>query len=280
MNKISIYNYWSTTDYLNAWFAFEKERNPVFSYQYFANKAGFKSRAFIANVLAGRKKFSTASLLKIAKTLKLGKRETFYFETLIHYDSASDDSEKEYYRDQLLYLKPAKDAYILERSHTRFLEKWYISPIREIVTFLDFNEDYKFLGLQLIPKISAKEAKEAVQILLSLNLITQYTRKNKILYKQTESIIETTPYVPKSLAIRNHQRKVITLGLESIERIPKVDRNINCSTFSINKNGIDAMNNLINDFHDKMVKIASDYEHEASQVYQANIQFFPLSVSQ
>ncbi|MGL1934210.1 MAG: TIGR02147 family protein [Fibrobacterales bacterium] len=277
MTGFSIYNYWSSIDFLNDWFIQEKIKNSKFSFQYFANKAGFKSRSFIANVLAGRSKLSTDSLLKIAKAMNLSKRETHYLEALINYDATKDDNQKEYYRDQLLYLKPVKEAYNLERAHTQYLDNWYTTAIREAVAFLPFNDDFKRLGSYMKPAITAKQAKDTVHLLLELKLITRHETKRGIIYRQTEYHLDTPSHLPKSLAVRNHQRKVIHLGAEAIERFHKDERNIRCATFSLNQQGIDSINKLVSEFQNKLVKIASDFEENADSVYQANIQFFPLT---
>ncbi len=278
MTDFSIFNYWNSIDFLNDWFSREKDENPVFSFQYFANKAGFKSRSYIANVLAGRSKLSTDSLLKIAKAMSLNKRETHYLESLINYDAAQDDAQKEYYRDQLFYLKPAKDAYNLERAYTQYLENWYTAAVREIVTFLNFNDDFKKLSDHLKPAITIKQAKDTVKLLIDLKLITRRVTKKGVVYKQTEKHVDTPSHLPKSLAIRNNLRTVIKLGAESIERFPKNERDIQGATFSINKEGVESIHKLISEFQNKLVKIASEHEDKADRVYQTNIQFFPLSI--
>ncbi|MGL1903426.1 MAG: TIGR02147 family protein [Fibrobacterales bacterium] len=277
MTEFSIYNYWNSIDFLNDWFAQEKVKNNKFSFQYFANKAGFKSRSFFANVLAGRSKLSTDSLLKIAKAMNLGKRETHYLEALINYNATKDDSQKEYYRDQLLYLKPIKEAYNLERAHTKYLDSWYTTAVREVIIYFPFNDDFKKLGSYLKPAITVKQAKDTVQLLLDLNLVTRHETDTGVIYKQTECHIDTPSHLPKSLAMRNHQRKVIELGGEAIERFDKKDRNIRCATFSLNREGKESVNKLILEFQNKLVKIASDFEDNADGVYQANVQFFPLT---
>ncbi|MGL1936618.1 MAG: TIGR02147 family protein [Fibrobacterales bacterium] len=278
MSGITIYDYWSYKEFLTDWFNKEKEVNPIFSYQYFANKAGFKSKAFIANVIAGRKKISTDSLLKLAKAMVLKKNEIRYLEALIQFDNATDDMQKEYYRDQLLHLKPANPAYNLERIHTEYLESWYISAIREMVVFSDFNDDFKKLASQLKPTITTQQAKHAVKLLLDLNLIKKKNTKTGVTYSQTEHSIETPPFMPRSLAIRNHQKKMITLGSESIERFHKDERNIQCSTLCINDEGVTALNALMSDFYGKLVKIATDHEKGAERVFEMDLVFFPLSV--
>ncbi len=280
MKPVFIYDFWSITDYLNAWCDHEKSVNRQFSYQYFANKAGFKSKSSIANILAGRKKVSIDSLIGLSNALKLNIKQTHYLEALIHYECAKEDGQKQYYRDRLLYLKPAQPAYNLERAYIQFLEEWYVSHVRELVTLVRFDENYKKLGLMLSPPISAKDAKRAVDLLLELNFIQQYTDDDTVYYTQTNAVITTPHYLPKSLSIRNYQKKIIELGASAIDRIKKDERNINNATLTLCEEGVVSMNNLIAEFQQKMVKIALESEGKSSRVYQANIQFFPTSLKQ
>ena len=124
-HQLSIFDYWSTQELLIGWVDEEKSRNAKFSYQYLANKLGLKSKSSIANFLAGRRKITIEILVPLSKTLRLNNKETNYLEALILFETVEDDTQKHYYRDQLLNLKPAEQAYNLERSYTQFLEKWY-----------------------------------------------------------------------------------------------------------------------------------------------------------
>ncbi|MGL1936208.1 MAG: TIGR02147 family protein [Fibrobacterales bacterium] len=202
---------------------------------------------------------------------------THYLEALIHYDLAKCDSQKQYYRDQMLYLKPSILSYNLERNHTAILENWHSSVLRELVPLIDFDENYTYLGSLLTPPLPAKQAKETVTLLLEHGFITRTEGELGVTYSQTDTFLETPPNLPKSLAIRNHQRKTIALGAEAIERFPKTNRNIIGATFSTNEKGTEAMNKLINEFQRKMVKIVSENDSGCNRVYQTNIQFFPLS---
>ncbi len=276
--QITLYDYWSLTDYLNNWVTIEKQQNNKFSYQFFANKLGLKSKSSIANILAGRRKFTIDSLVALASALRLTPKETEYLEALILYETVDDVSQKQYYRDQLLNLKPAEPAYNIERAYTQFLEKWYISHIRELITLIDFSEDYTELGLLLNPPISAKEAKYAIGVLEDLSLIEKQTKNNKTTYIQTNAAITTPAHLPKSIAIQNHQKETIELGARAITKIKKHERNINNATLSLCDEGVEEMNKLILGFQQQMVKIALKSENKANQVYQTNIQFFPTSI--
>ncbi|MGL1902251.1 MAG: TIGR02147 family protein [Fibrobacterales bacterium] len=277
---ISIFDYWNYVDFLRDWFELERVKSAAFSHQYFANKAGFKSRSYMANVISGRRQLSVDSLLKMALAMRLSKRETHYLEALINYQSAEGDNQKQYYRDQLLYLKPAKEIYTLEKNYTEFLENWYVSVIRELIHLNQFHDDFKLIGQQIIPPVPAKKVKDAVNLLIKLGMVEKIMGSAGVVYKQINSCIETPPYLPRSLAIRNFQRRTIELAGGAIERFTKSERNIVGATFSTNEEGRNAMDKLIIEFQKKMVKIASEYENNADQVFQTNVQFFPVTKKQ
>ncbi|MGL1900717.1 MAG: TIGR02147 family protein [Fibrobacterales bacterium] len=276
-STINIYDYWSSQLFIKDWFDDKKKNSPSFSFQFFANKGGFRSRSIISNVLTGKRNITIESLLKWAKLLSLNTKETRYFEVLIQYSTVTTDTDQEYYRDLLLSLKPARTPYILERLYTEYHENWFVAPIREIITMLDFNDDFKLLGSSLKPALTVQQAKNAINLLLKLNLIERHEKGARCYYTQKESSIETPPYLPKSISIRNNQKKFIELGGQAIERFQKEERNILSATLALNEQGVSDMNKLIRDFKNKMIKIADQCEGKTNKVYQTNIQLFPLS---
>ncbi len=52
----NIFNYMDYREFLEDFYDEQKSANKAFSYQYFANKAGFKSKSFIKLVIDGKKK--------------------------------------------------------------------------------------------------------------------------------------------------------------------------------------------------------------------------------
>src|SRR6185436_18708226 len=78
----NIFAYLNYRDFLRDFYQEQKAKNPVFSYQYFANRAGFKSKSFLKLVIDGRKNLTGSSLEKMAQAMKLSPKAFSYFEDL------------------------------------------------------------------------------------------------------------------------------------------------------------------------------------------------------
>ena len=53
-----------------------KRDNRKFSYSVFATQAGFKTKSYLIEVISAKKALSAKSVLKVAKAMKLKKKET------------------------------------------------------------------------------------------------------------------------------------------------------------------------------------------------------------
>ena len=272
-NKVNIFEYTDYIAFLRDWFALKKSTVKAFSFQYFSDRAGFKSRSFIQGVLKGQKALSRKAIFKVSQALELNKKESEYFEILVSFREAKDLDEKNYYWGKIEKLSRSK--YVnLTINQFKFFQHWYIVPIREIVTYFDFRDDYSFLGRQLTPRITAKEAHDAIKILLDLGLI----EKSGKLYKQTDANL-STPEDLRSLAIQNFQIETIGLAANSIVKHNKEERDISTITLGTTKEGLREIKDLIKEFHENVVR-AVDKHNKSERVYQLNLQIFPLTREQ
>ena len=94
---LDIFIYTDYRKFLKDYYENKKKENKSFSYQRFANKAGFKTKTFLFNVIRGDKPLSKKSILNLAQAMKLKKKETDYFETLINFNESKTVKEREYY---------------------------------------------------------------------------------------------------------------------------------------------------------------------------------------
>ena len=98
----NIFKYMNFRDFLLAFYNEKKASNPAFSYQIFANKAGFKSKSFIKLVIDGKKNLSPESTAKINKVLKLKDKSFSYFEDLIAFNQAESLEMRNYFFERLI----------------------------------------------------------------------------------------------------------------------------------------------------------------------------------
>ncbi len=288
MKKLSIYDYIDYTRYLNEWFEAKKELNPRFSHKVLADKIGLKSSSYITMILNHTRKIPRKQILSFAKALSLTSKETKYFEAIVMYKESKTFDEKSYYWDIAQNLRPLTKPIILEKKKFQYFNDWYIPVLREVVTYFDFKNNFELLGKQLTPAITKKEAENAFNLLLDLNLIKQVVatkkegsltiKSHKTFYELTDTLL-ITPKEERMLAVHNFQKKTLDLAKNALENMDTTQRNIQNTTIGTSAQGVFELNKLIEDFQGKVLQIAEN-NPVAEGVYHINIQLYPLTVEE
>lgn len=270
-STVSVFDYADYHKYLSDWVEDQKSRNKKFSFQYFADNAGFKSRSFLHAVTIGKRDISLPAAVKLSKFIGHDKREADFFEILVAFNNAKTLEDKNHFLEKLaLVSKPNPKVFLSAQQYDLF-NKWFIIPIWELVTFVEFGEDYRVLGQKLIPPISAADARYAVELLLNLGLI----EKQGELYVQKESNLHTADEI-YSQAIKNYQISMLQMAIEALDRIKKEHRNISTLTLGLNQEGVEAIRERIHEFRGELSDLAAKFATNDC-VYQLNLQFFPLA---
>ncbi|MGL1937324.1 MAG: TIGR02147 family protein [Fibrobacterales bacterium] len=269
--KLNIDEYVDYVSYLNDWYTHKKEHNPAFSYQNFSKACNFKSKSFIAEILKGKKQLSRRSITNFTEGLKLNKRETEYFTNLVFFRTAKTSSEQTLYWEKIK--KHRLPGVNRKRTFREFelLENWYTLPVREIISVIDFKEDYKYLGKLVIPSITEKQAKTSVELLIELGLV----KKEATLYVQKDFDIYIEPEL-KKLAGYSFQKSMIQLGAQFLDNRKVQSSDSQTITFGSNKVLNGKLRALMGKFIEDVYHTVLEHP-EVEEVQQLNLQFFPLS---
>jgi uncharacterized protein (TIGR02147 family) len=268
----SIFLYTDYKKYLADYISDRKKLNKNFSYAYFAEETGFKSRSFIHKVIRGEKALSLKRIGRVGKAMGLGKKEQAYLRYLVHFDTEKTPDKKLYYYTLAQSVHKSNSSVLLRKDQFEYFRRWYLAALREAVIFCDFGDDFKKLGVMMRPPISAKTAKKGVQLLLRLKLIARKDGR----YVQTDQVITTGNEV-KSLAVTNFQKETMDLATGALALSLK-EREISTLTFGTNEPGFRQLQSEIIAFRKKCIDIICSHQ-PIDRVYQLNFQLFPLSQS-
>jgi len=269
----TIFTYNDSRQFLMDYYNEKKKNHPFFSYQVFANKAGLKSKTFIYKEIHGQKNLSKNATLSLAQAMDLKKKETEYFNALVHFTQAISEREREFYFNHMQTFGKNNLATELRQNQYTYFSKWYCPALRELVAVFDFKDDFKFLARLCNPPITAKQAKTAVQLLLELGLI-QRTRSDR--YVQTAKSLTTGDNV-QSLAVQAFQKENLKLAIEAIDRYERNLRDISTLTASVSEAGFNRIKKEIAAFRKRLAALI-EKDELADRVYQINFQLFPLSI--
>lgn len=268
----TIYTYTDYHLFLKEYYERMKKEKRHFSYQFLADRCGFKSKTYLHKVINGQKALTIDGALKIGAYMKFGKKQMRYFQAIVHFTNAKTVDEKEYYFSQLQEYSKHDPVSKLRENQFLYFNNWYNSVVRELVVIVDWQNDYAKLAQFVQPPITPTEAKKSVELLLDLELIT--IQKSGT-YVRTNNAISTGPDIV-SLAVNHFQKENLTLASNAIDRYPRERRDISTLTVSISEQGRELVFNEFSQFRKKLIDIVTS-DTDVTQVYQLNFQAFPLS---
>lgn len=274
MNKPSIYAYTDSLEYLKDWFEYQKAHSDYFSFASFSRKASFKSRSFIQLVLKDERKISSKSVFQMISGLGLQGKEAHFFEALVDFRQAKTNEEKCLHWQKIRKLGKSSPQAKLRAQEFDFFKEWYLAPLREVVCNYNFEDNFANLASMLVPRITLSQAQSGFEILTNLKLIQ---KSENGLWEHSNQHIQASS-LTQSLAVRQFQKENNRLAEQSLDRFKRTERNISTITLGTNPVGFQALNELIKEFQENVVKIVEENEG-AEQVMQLNVQLFPVSKS-
>jgi uncharacterized protein (TIGR02147 family) len=266
-------DYFDYRQFLRDFYEEKKKNNYFYSFRFMAEKVGM-DHSLLVKVLLGKRHISSSNIKQFAHLCGFSSLEEKYFETLVNFDKARSESQSKVYFEKLLSLKRHTSKQIEEHQYEYF-KKWYYSALRSLLDFFEFKgDDYKQLGEQLNPRISEHEAHEAIDLLEKLGFIS---KDRDGIYRVTEAHVSTGEKW-RSLAVKNYQKEIISLSLNSLDRDSQDTRDISTITMSVTEDGFKEIRELVKELRATIIKRVDEMNLDArDRVYQLNMQLIPLS---
>lgn len=268
-----IFKYLDYRRYLKDFYqAKKRQKGSAFSFRSFARDAGFSSPNFLKLVMEGKRNLGVRGITQFAKGLRLNKQEAIYFKSLVHFKQVETDAERNKWYRRLATSKRYREIKEIERDQFDYYSNWYNVAIRELVLLDDFKEKAEWIAKKLAPPITAKQAKDSLELLQRLGFLKRDSKGRLI---QAEQNISTAREV-QSLAIANFHRQMIAQGSDSIEKTPPDKRDISSLTLAIPEGKFQEAKKRIQEFRRELNVLLSD-DKESDSVYQVNFQIFNLT---
>jgi len=270
---VNLFEYQNYRDYLKAYYNEQKASRKSFSYRSFSKKAGIQAPSFLFYVIEGKRNLTKNSLLKISQAIGHTREETDYFENLVFFNQADNIHEKTLYYSRIVEVRKPFDMQIIPFDRYEYYSAWYHSVVREVVTFVDFKENYATLGSALVPQISARQARESIALLERLGFIEL---DQQGLYHQTSNVIGAHPVPTETFIIEKFQMEMLHVAMQSYESVPIYDRMSSSTTFSISEETFSLFKLKAREFRKELAEIAR-LDSSQQRVYQLTINLFPVS---
>ncbi len=267
----AIFEYSNFREFLTDYYHFKKSTVKGFSHRYFLEKAGLKGPNFLKNVMDGKKNLSSGSIQKFITALGLAPEEADYFEYLVLFNQAKTAAKKQKYFKHLAQFQEKSPVQQIQQDQYAYFSKWYNVVIREYIHCHSFKGDFDKLAKALCPKISEKQAEEAVQLLLKLDLI--YISPDGT-YSLTNPIISTGPDVA-NIGARQYHLNMMEIGRKSLDKFSHKKRYLRGMTGSFSEKTFEEIKMVLDNASKSILNLIQNDEGK-KKVYQLNIQLFPM----
>lgn len=166
-----LYTYLDYRKYLRGWFDARKAGNPRFSHRAFARRAGQSSPSLLLHVIAHKRNLTPLTTESFAKAMELKGEDAEFFHGLVSFDQAETLDERNRAWERIRAARRFREARRLEGDGVEYLSRWFYAAIRELATCEAIRPDPVWIAETLRPSITAEQAQQALDLLLSLGLL-------------------------------------------------------------------------------------------------------------
>jgi len=219
----------------------------------------------------GKRSLNGLYLKKFIKGLKLSDRQAKYFETMVLLDQTKDFTAKAGYLNKLLEIKSRVAVRDIAQEQELIYAQWYHWVIREMVLLKDFKDDPKWISKKLGRAITPLEAKESVELLKKLGLL----RKKGGRWVPHHPAVRSSDEIP-NLAIKKLHESFIQKAIEALLTLSLEEREFSGLTIALPRHKISYVKEKIKAFRKELNEILSA-QKDSEDVYQLNVQFYPLT---
>lgn len=272
-NKINIYDYMDYRLFLRDFYDLEKSLDSTFSYRVFATAVDIDA-SLLVKILQSKRHLSTSSVESVIAFFNFKEGKSEYFREMVAYSKAKTSAEIRIHFETLQKMRPSRSR-MLDEARYRYFQQWFYPVIRSALDVYEYygEQDALSLGNSCIPKLTATQVTTAVEALLQLGLAEIRPDGRVIPF---DAHVRTQDHW-LSASISEYQKTVTELGRQSIENIPKENRDISTLTMALDSSQIERIRSILADARKSIVNVVNSMPAEqCDSVYQLNFQMFPM----
>lgn len=237
-----------------------------------ALKAGFRSPATLSMILNGHRRLTLKAAEKLSGALGLSGRRGGYFLCLAELECVRTSEQKLSVQERALRLRSLSEEHTLSLRQYRSLAIWYYPVIYALVGMQDFQRSAEWIANRLGRNVTIREVRQALGDLLNLGLLQD--REGQ--FVQSQGALSTEDEV-RDIGIRRYHQQMLALAVDSLD-VPLEQRELNGLTIPLAAHRISEVKDRIRKFRKDLNQYLSQF-NDTGEVYQLNIQLFPLTQS-
>ena len=272
MDAPIVYGYNNFRKYLADWFVWTKSRDRKLTKSAVSRRLGLpNTRSFFNDVLAG-KLVTELFLDRFVEVLALPPEEARFFRTLARFNQAASPEEREIAFDQLVALNRTPQR-VLDPREYRYYRHWWNGALRALLAVENFGDDWTALARRLVPRTTAKQAREAVELMESLGLVAKGADG---FWKPREGTLSTGEGSRDELVL---QLQMQQLDLARRAVLAKFDqpKEIATNTLHLSDGALDKIRQRLARFRSEVRAIAHKDDQPPTRVYNLCLALYPLT---
>lgn len=241
-----------------------------------SKRLNLKSPSLLSMVANGKRLPSEAVLEKLFVIWKIGAQERKFLRLQLKLEKKHQKGKEALsLMQEIKKLNPPSAFYKLKLKQIESVRDWHVLVVRALANNPKFKADPQWIAERLRNKISPKQARIALSLLIDRGLLVQDEKTGQMTVCQ--DYIETTHEIP-SEAIRHHHRGMLNRALEALNEQSVAERLFNSLTLNFKPEDLEAAKKRIVEFnrafHDEFGN------NDSETVYQLNVQLFSHTISQ
>lgn len=267
----SIFEYLDYRDLLKDAYDERKASDPAYSYRLFAEALGlYASNVF--RVLQKETHLPARCQSRAVEYLGLNERAAAYFLLLVAYARERNVSARHALLEKALALR---DVHRMELGDKElaYLRDWWIATVRGVLEMLDGRANPAEIASKLVPSVSESEVAAALELLKELGLVRKGSSGRLLV---SEAHLGATSGEGKVLAVRHHQRQLLALAADALERIPPTHRDVTTMTMAIDEEVFLRIREQLQECRNQIRK-SSDSAKHPDRVMQLVMAYFPTT---
>jgi uncharacterized protein (TIGR02147 family) len=233
------------------------------------------SSGFLSLVINGKRNISIENAARLCNVLKLAKKETEYFITLVRFNQAVDIQERTLAFETLIKLRPSSvQSETIDQQE--YYSHWYNAVVREMLVILRNKKDADtIISETIIPKIAKTDVVTSIALLERLGFVRKTTEGT---FEYTNPLLTSIGTMIDSSVLRRYHNEMISLAEKALHSVSKEERDISTVTLSTDSEGTELIKKRIEQCRADIMNIAKQ-TIKSDRVIQLNIQLFPLCKS-
>ena len=274
-SALDVYAYRDYREFLRAFYARKKREGRGFSLRSFSRRIGLGSSNYLKLVMDGARNLTPEMAARFAQGCNLEGRAADFFVELVAYGQAKSSKERERCYARMLAFKPFRAAHTLDAAQGEYHSQWFIPAIRELVASEGFSEEPRWIAARLLPAITPRQAKHALELLVRLGMLVR-DEGGKLVQK--EAVVQTGDG-PLPHQVASFHRTMIARAAQAIDDVPRELREIGSVTLCVSAEQQQAIKAELQAFRQQLVQ---RYQGGAgaTQVLQVNVQMFPMTIQE